>query len=276
MVHTSLDLRNLVKKQMLENVQAQRVIDQACRTAKAAAIGKCIDVTYLREHFAKLGIQARIAPAVVDDWIRNLDPDGDGVLDYHAFLKSVCGAQTADFLLIMQNLQLNDTIRETKMRKIARRKRMQEAAAAEISDPFELLRAKITAGQGSMNFRQAFRKFKCRSQQHVGDETIDFRGFKKALGSLGIRLSEQKMRHVFNKIDSDGSRLLDFNEFESALRGEKVTTSNVTDWKTEVAKMRWKQQEAYNAAARLVRSPTGLYKLLRKMVRCATYDVLCY
>eukprot|EP00750_Incisomonas_marina_P002305 INCI12204.1.p1 GENE.INCI12204.1~~INCI12204.1.p1 ORF type:complete len:578 (-),score=121.10 INCI12204.1:170-1786(-) len=202
---------------------------------------------------------------VIDDMFNQLDPDGDGVVDYQAFLKSICGAQARDFMHIMQRLVTSDSQRETQLRKVARRQRLAQEAAMEITDPFEILRHKLASGDGDGSFRKAFRKFKCRSAQRLGEETIDYRGFKSALLSMGVEMSEAKMRRVFNTIDKDGGRTIDYKEFASALSNDSVTKSGVKDWAKEVQALRLKQKEAYEAAAALIRNPSGLYVTLRNM-----------
>lgn len=264
MVHSVLELRDALKRAMLEDVKAQRIIDKARRTPNAAKIGKCLDVEFLHSHLAEMGVSA--PRDVIDSMFNQLDPDGDGVVDYQAFLKSICGAQARDFMQIMQRLVTSDSQRETQMRRVARRQRLAQEAAMEITDPFEILRHKLASGDGDGSFRKAFRKFKCRSAQGLGEETIDFRGFKSALLSMGVEMSEAKMRRVFNTIDKDGGRTIDYKEFASALSNDSVTQSGVKDWAKEVQALRLKQKEAYEAAATLIRNPSGLYVTLRNMV----------
>ena len=264
MLQSVSELREAMKQQMLTSVDAQRVIDKARRTPHASQIGKCIDIEFLHSHLSQMGITA--SRSAVDDLFNTLDPDGDGVVDYHSFLSSMLGSQTRDFLSAMQRLITSDSVRETRLRKAARRQRLANAAAQEITDPFELLKKRLESGDGSGNFRKAFRKFKCRSAQHLGEDSIDYRGFKKALISLGIEMSDSKMRRVFNTIDKDGGRTIDYNEFANALKGESVSKSGVRDWAREVAQLRWKQKAAYEAVATLIRSPKALYVTLRNMV----------
>jgi hypothetical protein len=136
--------------------------------------------------------------------------------------------------------------------------------------------AALTAGPSSVALRyvvvlmSAFRLLSfallvlalCR---YVGEETIDFRGFKEAMASLNILLSDRKMKRVFNSIDKDGSRMIDFDEF-AAFLSDPATTSSVNDWQQKVAEQRWKQKAAFEAAATIVRTPNGLYTLLRNLV----------
>ena len=123
MVTTASELRDLICRQMFENVGATRIIDQARRTPNAAKIGKCIDIEYLHSKLGEMGVRA--PRAVVDDLFNTLDPDGDGVVDWHAFLQAICGSKARDFMQLLTNLITSDTIRETKMRRANRRKRIQ-------------------------------------------------------------------------------------------------------------------------------------------------------
>ena len=273
MAATIPELRSSLKSAMLENVAAQRVIDQARRTPQAAKIGKCIDLEFLRSHLADMGVMGR--RDVLDEMFAVLDPDGDGVVDYQAFLKSICGAQARDFIQSMQRLITSDSVRETKLRRVARRRRLAAEAAMEVKDPFELLRRKLAAGDNDGNFRKAFKKFRCRTAQHLSEDSIDYRGFKQALVSMGVELSEAKMRRVFNTIDRDGGRTIDYTEFANALGDGTVTKSGVRDWAQEVAEIRWKQKEAFEAAAAIVRNPSGLYVTLRNMVRVLSAVLCC-
>jgi Ca2+-binding EF-hand superfamily protein len=268
MATTVADLREALKNAMLETMAAQRVIDKARRTPNAAKLGKCIDVEYLHSNLSETGVTA--PRLVVDELFSLLDPDGDGVVDYNAFLKVICGNRARDFLKSMERLVSSDSVHETNLRKVARRERLAHAAATEIKDPFELLRSKLEmGGDNTDNFRKAFRKFKCRSSSHLSEDAIDFRGFKQALLSLGLELSEAQFRRVFNTIDKDGGRTIDFNEFSNALCGDQVSKSGVKDWVKEVADIRRRQKDAYEAAAAIIRSPSGLYITLRNMARVA-------
>jgi hypothetical protein len=164
MASNAAELRDAIKQAMLTTVEGQRVVDKACRTAKAVAVGKCIDVEYLRAHLRDMNVVA--SRSVEDDMFTSLDPDSDGVVDFHAFLKTVCGAQARDFVLAMRNLISSDTVKEAKLRKVERHKRLLEAAASEITDPFQLLKAKLEA-LGTSSFREVFKRFRCRSAQCV-------------------------------------------------------------------------------------------------------------
>lgn len=74
----------------------------------------------------------------------------------------------------------------------------------EVSDPFAHLQAKIKSGQGGTSLRLAFRRFKSTLSSAKG-EGVAFKGFFKALETLGIKLSKANARKVFDRIDENKS-----------------------------------------------------------------------
>ena len=48
--------------------------------------------------------------------------------------------------------------------------------------------------------------------------TLDFKEFKKGIHDYGILMEDPVIKELFEKLDADGSGMLDFDEFLKALR----------------------------------------------------------
>ncbi|XP_051790991.1 calcyphosin-like protein isoform X2 [Erpetoichthys calabaricus] len=86
---------------------------------------------------------------------------------------------------------------------------------SQTTDPIERLRLQCLS-RGSSGIKGLARTF--RIMDDDGSKTLDFQEFQKGLNDYGVPLKKEEAMEIFQKLDKDGSGTLDFNEFLEALR----------------------------------------------------------
>ncbi|XP_030631731.1 calcyphosine-like a [Chanos chanos] len=88
-------------------------------------------------------------------------------------------------------------------------------AGDQSSDPLEELRQQCLA-RGAAGIKGLGRTF--RIMDDDGSKSLDFQEFQKGLETYGVSMSKDKILKIFGMLDRDGSGTIDFNEFLESLR----------------------------------------------------------
>lgn len=246
-------LRNGLRKYFLQDANALAAFQKFRK-------GKNTDNAEISFNEFKAGLKEfhfEVEDRVARDLFNEIDPSGDGKIDFQEFAQAFFGNDTQRYLA-----RTTDWILDLKKNR-TRKRQQKQLATMQLTEPFEVLKRKIRFGFGGISCRLAFRRFKTTL---CVKESVDFDGFKKALVFLGITINDKDAYSVFTHVDKDKSGIVDYQEFQEAIYGEEnVSSLEAQDWTLRNAREKAKRVAHFTDSANLVRLPSQLYNLLRAM-----------
>ena len=212
---------------------------------KRASTGRRIDLSGFVHAIQNTGL--RCTKNAAHDLFAILDPNMDGVIDYHEFVHGILGD---DSMLTGQQGMMalrTDHLDRNKHQHVMARKTFQQQAAdmlaKEAADPLGTLRSKLYSQTTGLNrINKAYIRF--RELSGIKGNFITANGFQKACKALGIEMGAAKARREFSRLDRDGSGAVDFKEFATALFAAQSVEVGSTDHQMKAALDRAKKKES--------------------------------
>ena len=173
-----------------------------------------------------------------------LDPNGDGVIDYNEFVKGIVGDDTNLAGQSMEKVRV-DHIHKAKKAKAIERTALADKAGMHYrhnvmtqinGGVLETLRKKLTQMvQGRGKLLKAFNQFKSKASTK-GGLVITMEDFHHALEQCNIHLAQADSKKAFKQLDLDGNGSISYVEFVERMFGTDKIALGIDDYNNNFGK----------------------------------------